>query len=101
MPILRHVDSAETDLFVMLGDNVYGDDLHGNPLLPELRRAYGALAIQPEFRAISSTIPILATWDDHDFGQNDGGAEFEHRAQAEELFEAFWGVEAPDPRAKR
>ena len=101
MPILRHVQPGETDIFVMLGDNVYGDDTRGDALLPELRKAYATLAVQPDFRAVSKSIPILPTWDDHDFGRNDGGAEFEHRTQSESLFEAFWGVEAPDPRARR
>lgn len=101
MPILRHVQSGETDIFVMLGDNVYGDDTRGDKLLPELRKAYATLALQPDFRAVSKSIPILPTWDDHDFGRNDGGAEFEYRTQSESLFESFWGVEPPDPRARR
>jgi len=101
MPILRHVQPGETDIFVMLGDNVYGDDKRGDGRLEGLRAAYAALAVQPDFRAVSSAVPILPTWDDHDFGKNDAGAEFEYRSYSEALFESFWGVESPDPRATR
>jgi len=46
-------------------------------------------------------VPVLATWDDHDYGQNDGGADFAHKEQAEQLFLDFWDIADEDPRARR
>jgi alkaline phosphatase D len=40
-------------------------------------------------------------WDDHDFGRNDGGADFPYKAEAKDLFLEFWGVPADDPRRTR
>ena len=100
MPILEPLVKRNPDLFVMLGDNVYGDAKSGDPSLPELRAAYAALGRHPDFRAVASEIPVLPMWDDHDYGANDGGGDFAFKIEAERIFESFWGVEAPDPRAQ-
>ena len=44
---------------------------------------------------------MLATWDDHDYGLNDGGVEFAHKALAKDLFLDFWDVPAGDIRRTR
>ena len=101
MPILVPIRGRDPDLFVMLGDNVYGDAKSGDASLPELRRAYATLAQHPDFRALVAETPVLPTWDDHDYGENDGGGDFAFKQEAERIFETFWGIEVPDPRAQR
>ena len=101
MPILQAVRERKPDLFVMLGDNVYGDADSGDPSLPELRDAYATVAHHSDFRPLSTEIPVLPIWDDHDYGDNDEGGDFPFRAEAERIFESFWRVEAPDPRSQR
>jgi len=86
---------------VLLGDNVYGDDKTGDPSLPVLRRAYGDLAQNEYFRSFSAAVPVLPIWDDHDYGLNDVGGEFPHKAESERIFEAFWDVAEDDPRTSR
>ncbi|NWG54266.1 MAG: alkaline phosphatase family protein [Hydrogenophilaceae bacterium] len=93
IPILRTIAQARPDLFVYLGDNVYGDT-HGDMSLPELRAQYALLAAHPDFQALRTSVPMIATWDDHDFGLNDAGGEFEAKALAKTLFEEFWGTGA-------
>ena len=100
-PIFETIRAREPRMMVMLGDNVYGDDKTGDPSLPVLRAAYGQLAQNPHFRSFSASIPVVPMWDDHDFGLNDAGGEFPHKVEAERIFEAFWGVDAADPRASR
>jgi alkaline phosphatase D len=46
-------------------------------------------------------VPHLAIWDDHDYGLNDGGAEWAHKAEAKQAFMDFWGVSAGDERRGR
>ena len=101
MPILNVLRERDPDLFVMLGDNVYGDAKSGDPSLPELRSAYAALAQHSDFRPLAAEVPVLPMWDDHDYGENDGGGDFAFKYEAERIFESFWGVEAPDPRLQR
>ncbi|HEY8241295.1 MAG TPA: alkaline phosphatase D family protein, partial [Kiritimatiellia bacterium] len=41
---------------------------------------------------------FLATWDDHDYGANDGGADFAERAASRDIFLDFWEIPADAPR---
>lgn len=90
IPILQSVAASRPDLFVYMGDNVYGDE-HGDMRLPELRHQYSLLSESPDFRHLRNAIPMLAVWDDHDYGANDAGAEFSAKEYSRRIFEAFWG----------
>ena len=100
-PILGPMAEVGADLAVFLGDNVYGDALAGDVTLPELRQAYTALAGMEAFGAFAASTPIVATWDDHDYGMNDAGASFTPRRFAERIFETFWRLPEGDPRRSR
>ena len=95
LPIFAAVAAAKPDLFLYVGDNVYGD-VRANepgaddPALPKLKQAYADLALNAQFAAFNMSTPILATWNDHDFGRNDAGAEFPFKERAERMFESFW-----------
>ncbi|WP_285711901.1 alkaline phosphatase D family protein [Erythrobacter oryzae] len=86
------IAAANPQLFLMIGDNVYGDaGWDGDAGLDSLRRAYALQASHPEFAGFRSKVPMMATWDDHDFGLNDAGGSFPFRLWSETLFETFWG----------
>ena len=95
-PIWDAVLAYRPQLFVFTGDNVYGDVT--SEAMTELRGAYAAAAKVEGIAELRAEVPVLATWDDHDYGQNDGGADFAHKQQAERLFLDFWQIEADDPR---
>ena len=85
------IAAQNPQLFLMIGDNVYGDaGWDGDAGLNSLRRAYALQASHPEFAAFRSKVPMMATWDDHDFGFNDAGGSFPFRRWSETLFETFW-----------
>jgi alkaline phosphatase D len=87
------IGDADPQLFLMLGDNVYGDLLwNGGADLGSLRTAYAKLAGHTEFAAFRSMVPMMETWDDHDFGFNDGGSAFAFREWSETIFEHFWNA---------
>lgn len=98
-PIWEAVLAYRPELFLFLGDNVYGD-VRSEALL-ELRAAYSKLATVPGFERLQREVPLLATWDDHDYGRNDAGVEFPWKRQSKELFASFWGLPADDPRRMR
>lgn len=83
------------DVFLMIGDNVYGDVK--SPDLSELVAAYRAQARHPEFSVVRSAIPFLATWDDHDYGANDAGADFTYKTGSADLFRTFWQIDTGRP----
>lgn len=87
------------DGFVFAGDNVYAS---GQPFdVSRLRRAYDTLAQHANFERLRASVPHLAIWDDHDYGLNDGGADFEHKQASKDELLRFWRVGADDPRRAR
>lgn len=98
-PIWLPILAERPDLFIFGGDNVYASTPPWS--LDTLEHAYATLAADPGFARLRSTVPHLATWDDHDFGLNDGGAGFAGQQASQAAFLAFWGVPADDPRRAR
>jgi alkaline phosphatase D len=96
-PIWRHVLAQKPDAFVFLGDNVYADTT--DPV--ELRAAYAKLAAQPGYQALQKATRILATWDDHDYGANDAGADYPQKETSKQIFLDFFGVARDSPRRER
>lgn len=101
MSILNRIAADDADLFIYAGDNVYGDAYSWDATMPELRSAYAALAASSEFQALRDRTPMLAVWDDHDYGMNDFGRSFLFKEYAERLFLDFWAVPEDDERRRR
>ena len=96
-PIFDSMIRADPELLILLGDNIYADTSD----MQEMKRKYDELAALPRFAELRQRCPVLATWDDHDFGINDGGADFPKREAAEQVFLDFWGDPADSARRKR
>ena len=92
--IFHTMASQRPDLLLFTGDNIYADTDDMNVM----REKYAALASRREFQALQKLCPILATWDDHDYGVNDGGADFPKRAESQKEFLDFWQVPLDSPR---
>ncbi|MBY0423937.1 MAG: alkaline phosphatase family protein, partial [Parvularculaceae bacterium] len=90
--------SEKPSLVLLMGDNVYGDVRSRDPALPELKAAYMRLAQSEPFARLRRAAPVLATWDDHDYGDNDAGADFPLKPQTEALFDYVWALGSDDPR---
>ena len=98
-PIWDAVLDYRPELFIFAGDNVYGDVT--SAAMTALEAAYAKAATIAGYQRVRQAAPVLATWDDHDFGANDGGAGFPHKAAAKRLFLDFWQVSPDDPRRAR
>ncbi len=97
-PIWQSVIAGDPDLWIWAGDNIYGD----TDDMAVMREKYALLAAQPGYQELVSLgIPILATWDDHDFGVNDGGADYSYKEASQQVFLDFLGVAEDDPRRDR
>ena len=97
MPIFEAIKADSFDLFLMLGDNVYGDS--DSEDLRELRSAYKKQ--KDNFKKMNLNFPFEAIWDDHDYGLNDGGKNYAFKEQAKELFLDFWDIPVDDVRRSR
>ena len=96
-PIWDAVLASKPDLFIFLGDNVYLDTR--DPAV--MRRKYAELAAQPGFQKLKASVPIIAIWDDHDFGENDAGSDYPMKEETRRLFLDFFGEAADSPRRTR
>jgi len=85
------IAAQNPQMFLFIGDNNYGDQgWNGDAALSTLREAYQTQAETPELMEFRANIPMMITWDDHDFAFNDGGANFAFRSWSETIFETFW-----------
>jgi len=96
-PVWDPVLARKNDLFVFLGDNIYGDTRD----MSVLSAKYAKFAAIPGVARLRSTTPVVAMWDDHDFGENDAGGEYPMKEQSREVFLDFWQEPADSPRRKR
>ncbi len=97
MAILKTIEKKELDLFMFIGDNVYGDQEDGE--LDKLIRTY-----KQQFNNLENFLQNVSTefiWDDHDFGLNDGGSNYRYKDIAKSLFLETWQIPANDPRRLR
>jgi len=92
-PIWRAVNDFAPDVLLLLGDTIYGDTED----MAVLREKYGTLAANPGFADVRSRVPIVAVWDDHDYGANDAGREYPRRRESQQVFLDFLGVAADSP----
>lgn len=105
-PIWAAIMAYRPELFIFTGDNVYGDIVDNKTVgddlvLQAMAGAYAKSETLPGYSALRKEVPHLAVWDDHDYGKNDGGADFVHKDAAQKLFADFWKLAPDDPRRTR
>ena len=96
-PMLDRVLRTDFDLFILLGDNIYADTTNADVM----QRKYDALKGSSFFRRLREKGPVVATWDDHDYGANDAGAEYPMKHESQRLFLDFMDEPADSPRRRR
>jgi alkaline phosphatase D len=98
-PIWSAINASKPDLFIFGGDNVYASEQPWR--LEKLQSAYAQLAQNAGFAQLRSTTPLQVIWDDHDYGLNDGGSDFQHKQTSKDEFLKFWNMTTNDPRRNR
>ena len=63
IPIFDAINKEQADLFIFLGDNIYGDTNDMRVLADKYQR----LGAKPGFKTLKAQTPLIAMWDDHDF----------------------------------
>lgn len=96
-PIWTAVNADAPELFIFMGDNIYGDSRN----ITELREKYEKLADVPGFQTLRQQSDVIATWDDHDYGENDAGKDYPLKEASRQLMLDFWGEPAETERRTR
>lgn len=94
---LETIARMKPDVFVWMGDNIYGDSED----MAVLRKKYGLVLDHSDYRKIRKSSEVLGIWDDHDYGANDVGKEFGAKVESQQEFLDFLGVEKESPRRTR
>jgi len=96
-PIWDAIVKSKPDVFALIGDNIYGDTEDMN----EMAAKYQEMAKHPQFSNFRRHIPLIATWDDHDFGANDAGREYPKKAESKGLMLQFFNEPKTSKRWSR
>lgn len=88
--ILYKVTDKKPDIFIYLGDNIYGDTKN----MELLQKKYDKLGNKAPHQNLRENTKVLAIWDDHDYGKNDAGKEYPKKEESKAIFLDFW--EEPD-----
>lgn len=85
--------SQKPQLCILLGDNIYGDTQD----MTWMRTQYDMQKNLPGYQLLMKTCPIIGTWDDHDYGRNDGGKFYAKKKESKEEFLRFLDIPSDDP----
>jgi alkaline phosphatase D len=100
--IFTSIVNKNPQLYIAGGDNVYADIiavLPGN--VDYINTAYRQMWRDSDFTNLRTNVPIIATWDDHDYGQNDGTSANLAKVVAKNAFLSWWKVPQDSPIRKR
>lgn len=91
------VVKARPDLWIWLGDNIYGDTND----MDVLKAKYDQQKENESYQALVKKAPIIGIWDDHDYGKNDAGLEYPHKVASRDLMFDFLDVPTNSPAWNR
>lgn len=91
--IWADVVKQKPQLWIWLGDNIYGDT-HD---MKAMRRMYDQQKSNPQYQQLLRTCAVTGTWDDHDYGENDGGKYFSKKKESKIELLRFLNVPGSDP----
>jgi alkaline phosphatase D len=93
----EYILQNQPQLWIWLGDNVYGDT-HD---MGVLKQKYNFQKNNPAYQKLTDSTPIIGIWDDHDYGINDGGKAFPKKQESQQLMLDFLGEPAGTARRKQ
>lgn len=96
-PLWNSILAFKPDLWIWLGDNIYGDSNN----MDELEAKWSVQKNNPGYQKLLAACPVEGIWDDHDYGRNDAGREYEFKKDSQRLFLDFLGEPLESPRRKQ
>lgn len=97
LEIFGAINQQNPDVWVWLGDIVYGDT-HD---MAVLREKYDRQKAKPEYQQLLKQSKVVGIWDDHDYGVNDGGKFYAKKKESKEELLRFLDVAENDPVRSR
>ncbi|MBI9031099.1 alkaline phosphatase D family protein, partial [bacterium] len=89
--IFQNILHREPTFVALMGDQIYADydgDINSGPptsVLPAFRGKYRR-NFDEYLQALSSKVPIVAIWDDHDYGKDNSDNTYSYKAESKRVF---------------
>ena len=96
-PFWEDMNARNADLFIWGGDVIYADTED----MEKMKAMYTEQLANTAYRNFIEELPVMGTWDDHDYGINDGGAAYAKKQQSQQLFLDFIGTPKDAPARSR
>ncbi len=96
LEVFNLVVKHKPDLFIFLGDNIYGDTEDMNLL----KKKYQQLNKKRTYQNLKKNVDIISIWDDHDYGVNDVGRHYSKKEESKEIFLNFFNEPKDSDRWK-
>jgi len=87
--------TGSPDLWVWMGDNYYGDSEDPDIMRGIMEKVF----LEPGYQEFREQTMVVGTWDDHDFGLNNGGSWFPAKESNRQILLDF--LEIPDDHPLR
>lgn len=85
------------NIWVWGGDIIYSD----TDDMKKMKQDYDTQLQQKGYDVLNKRVEVHGTWDDHDYGLNDGGYEYAKKAESQQQLLDFLGVSKTDKRRQR
>jgi hypothetical protein len=95
--IFNYISMLSPTFVALLGDQIYADydsNINTGPpnsVVPALRSKY-AQNFDEHFQAMSSSVPIIATWDDHDYGQDNSDSTYIYKVETKKVYKESYPI---------
>ena len=96
-PLWKPIMEAQPELFVWGGDAIYADWEQTF----DFKASYEKQKAQTDYKEMTSKIPVIGTWDDHDYGGDNAGGNFALKKESQKQFLDFLDEPQNSPRRVR
>lgn len=96
-PLWKDLIVQAPDLFIWGGDNVYAN----TKLAADILKSYQQQNRVEDYKFFKALTPIIGTWDDHDYGTNNGSGRYPIKKQSQEYALDFYEEPEMSPRRLR
>ena len=90
----KEILKNKPDVFIWGGDIIYCDTYD----MAFMKKNYDQQKNDSTYQDFIKQVPVIGTWDDHDYGINDGGVEYSKKDSVQQIFLDFFDVALDDPR---
>ena len=93
----KEIIKNKPDIFIWGGDVIYCD----TDDMKFMKKNYDQQKKDSSYQDFIKKVKVIGTWDDHDYGINDGGVEYSKKDSVQQLFLDFLDVGTNDVRRNR